>query len=572
MAGEQAPDIDPQTVEEIVAPPSRRTEFRFFERGRHGAARPGGRVRIVDSDGHEVGFRPEPQAVGALRPMTASVDRLDLRKAQKNQTQLRAVDAWQEAAWRYYDQIGEIKFAFGLVGQVVSRIKVYPAYAPNLDDIPMPCSEIRRDFQSLIDAKVIDDEDGLLEGCRVAEETMQKLLPSGYQGQFMQSAALNFSVPGECYILWNPARNRFQVASISEVRAGNKKGEYLLTQTRDGKIKIPLPQGNYIARVWRSHARYWGEPDSSMQGVLDACEQMVLVDQAIRSIIRSRMSAGVIKIPVGMSGPDGRSVQEVLAAATMEPVEDESSAWQVVPLTIEGDIEALKGLERIDLSRPLSEELLAAGERALERVLRGIDVPKDIVQGLADIKFSNGLIIDDNLYRAHIEPLVMLICDSLNEAYYQPALRKAGVPEHLIDKFVLWYDPSAVITRPDKSQAANEGHDRLLLSDAAWRQARGFSEQAAPDEDEVIRRLARDKSQVPPEMAPQLFEALAPKFFAKARQAGREQAGVPPEVSEILDGEAPAQEAPAGAEPSPIESANSGGEISPGGNMPPPVQ
>ena len=103
-------------------------------------------------------------------------------------------------------------------------------------------------------------------------------------------------------------------------------------------------------------------------------------------------------------------------------------------------------------------------DAALDRMLQGIDLPKDIVTGLADVKYANGLVITDDVYRAHIEPLVLMLVDSLTSVYLRPKLEAAGVPPQLIERIVFWYDPSAIVTRPDRSQAANEGYADYLLT------------------------------------------------------------------------------------------------------------
>ena len=95
----------------------------------------------------------------------------------------------------------------------------------------------------------------------------------------------------------------------------------------------------------------------------------------------------------------------------------------------------------------------------------------------------------------------------------------------------MWADTSAIVTRPDKSQAANEGYDKQLLSGEAWRRSRGFSETDAPDEDEMMRRLAIERAPIPPEMASVMIQALNPEFFEQAAKANAEESGIPGDVS-----------------------------------------
>jgi hypothetical protein len=277
-------------------------------------------------------------------------------------------------------------------------------------------------------------------------------------------------------------------------------------------------------------------------------------------------------LPAGLTPANGKTLEDAVNEATMRPVENEAVAFNVTPLVLTGPPEALAAIKRIDLARPLDDQLIQASESAIDRMLAGLDIPKNIVSGLADTRYSNALIIDDSLYKAHIEPMVLMICDAITTAYLHPYLRKKGVDEAMIQRLVVWYNPAQIVTRPDRSQAANEGYDRYLLSGEAWRRARGYSDLDKPDEDELIKRLAMEKVQIPQEVGTVMLEALNPEFFAKQRRENQQAAGVPPEVQQLLDtGTPPAPgrtAAPAG-ESTQTTNDYSGGEVGGNGSQPP---
>lgn len=503
-----------------------------------------GKSQILDefpSDAHVQPIKP----YDTPRGMTASAERIDLAKTTGGSgMNTKTTSAWQDAAWRYYDQIGELKFAFNLVGQIVSRVSVFPAYIHDAASIPVNCADISNAIEDALNA-IKNAPDNLKEACALAVQASDALLPAGRQSQFLQPLAVNFSVVGESYIVLNPKTGRYQVASPSQVpMASSGRGRQLQLRA-NGEGSIPLAENNYLARVWRAHPQWSGDPDSTMMGVLDPCEQIIVADQAVRMILRSRMNAGIITGPDGLITADGKSIEEAITEMTIQPVEDETSAFQVTPLVIlGGQPEKPVKLEWTDLSRPFDEQILATQDRAFDRVLRGIDIPKDIVSGLAEVRYSNAIIIDDNMYRAHIEPLIMLICDSLTEIYFQPALRKLGVSEELLSKFVFWYNPSNIVTRPDRSSAANEGYDRHILSAEAWREVRGFSDLHAPTPRETIMRMGMEKAPIPPDIAAAMIKEIDPKFFQDATDQGRAEAGLPEDVQSILDGTTLAAEEP----------------------------
>lgn len=550
------------------------TEVTTSDNGAAPAQTPTKRWRFFDSAPPAKDLPPGAVAAAAApystaRGMTGAAEVLNLSLADKNR-HAHTVEAWQTSAWDYVDQIGELKFAFNIVSQVVSRAMLYPAILGDLAEVPT-------EVTAYLEQTKPEVPENTLAASEVAADVLTELLESG-QAEMLRLLAVNLSVPGECYLLKDKT---WTVASTSELEAGTTT---YLNRSKKRENRRALPTDTYVARLWRAHPRWYSEADSSMLGVLDQCEKVVLFDQAIRALTRSRLGAGIVAIPSGLTPMvEGMTIQEALAKATVDPVESEAAAASVVPLLLSGPMDQIKAIQRIDLSRPLEEPLLQAYDSALDRMLAGLDIPKNIVTGLADVKYSNALVIDDALYKAHIEPLLLLICDCLTNAYLRPRLRKEGVDEKLVKRFVIWYNPSQIVTRPDRSQAASEGYEKMLLSGKAWRQARGFAETDAPDDDEIIKRKGLD-AQVPGEMAVTLIEALHPEFFAKLRNKGRTEAGVPPEVSDILDGGDGSggtadnglggvnnEEQEPGQVPNPVAPNDpmGGGEIPQGGTLPP---
>jgi hypothetical protein len=192
----------------------------------------------------------------------------------------------------------------------------------------------------------------------------------------------------------------------------------------------------------------------------------------------------------------------------------------------------------------------------LDRILQGLDVPKDIVTGLANVKYSNALQIDESLYKAHIEPLMLLIADALTVVYLRPYLKANGFDGADVDKLVVWFDPTAVATRNDRAQDADSGFEKMAVSFETWRRTHGFSEAEAPSPTEVALRLLVEKGQITPELTEAMLAVVAPDVITKIREASQEmsKAPIPQEVEDLLAGDAQATpeqagEAPVDAEP-----------------------
>jgi hypothetical protein len=485
-----------------------------------------------------------------------------------------AASAWQAEAWEYYDAIGEVKYAFNLVASVVSRIRLYAAVVDNPAEAPVAI-----DKSSIIDPKL----------GRAAQRALSRL-DSAYGGQagLLKDAALNLQVTGECYLVQVPERlgsglpESWDIRSVDELQI-DSRGNYVLNPIRDvsgssgGKLSkstIRLPAEAFIGRVWRSHPRYSMESDSSLRGLLDLCAELLLLNRTFRATARSRLNAGALYLPDGLSvaaapdpdypydedgnyneqyNPDEAAddFEDQLIDAMTTPIKDEDSASAVVPLIIRGPAELGDKIKQFKFERSFDASLVQRADRVLERIMQGLDVPKDVVTGLANVKYSNALQIDEALYKAHIEPLMLLIVDALTVVYLRPYLVANGYPAEEVAKVQIWYDPSLVATRNDRAADADSGFDKMAVSYDAWRRAHGFSEADAPDPTEYALRLIMAKGMVSPETTESVLAAVAPDLMGSVRQQNMEEGGspIPEDIDQLLQGDTPTGEAPAEAAP-----------------------
>ena len=522
------------------------------------------------------GFTPaEAVAYSAPRALTAAAARVPLNdkgeaeyfKNRRSSTS----SAWQSEAWEYYDAIGEIKYAFNLVASVVSRIRLYAAVVDNPAETPV----------SVRASGTVDQQ------LAAAAERALARLDSAYGGQagLLRDAALNLSVTGECYLVQMPARpgsgipESWDIRSVDEVQVDGKHN-YAIAPRRDflpggqsgssGNQRglIPLPNKAFVGRIWRAHPRFSDEADSSLRGLLDLCAELLLLNRTFRATARSRLNAGALYLPDGLSvaasaDPDypyddttdlepGLTPEEsqdefedALIDAMTTPIRDEDSASAVVPLIIRGPAELGDKIKQFKFERSFDPALAQRSDRVLERILQGLDVPKDVVTGLANVKYSNAMQIDESLYKSHIEPLMLLIADALTVAYLRPYLIASGFNEADVDRLVIWYDPSQVSTRNDRAADADAGFDKMAVSYDTWRRMHGFSEADAPTSDEVALRMVIEKGMISPELAEAVLGAIAPNIINASRAAQQAQsvAPIPPEVAQMLQGGQP----PAGA-------------------------
>ena len=485
--------------------------------------------------------------------------------------------AWQAEAWEYYDAIGEIKYAFNLVASVVSRIRIYAAVIDDPSETPI----------SVRQSELVDDR------LAAAAERALARLNSAYGGQagLLRDAALNLAVAGECYLVQMPAKpsqrlpESWDIRSVDEVTTDPRGGFNVIgrreqsTTTQGGIDKSSkLGKDAFVGRIWRSHPRFSDEADSSLRGLLDLCAELLLLNRTFRATARSRLNAGALYLPDGLSvasqgdgdfpydsedgiGPNFTAeeaedeFEEQLMDAMTTPIRDEESASAVVPLIIRGPAELGDKIKQFKFERSFDPALAERSDRVLERILQGLDVPKDVVTGLANVKYSNAMQIDESLYKAHIEPLMLLIADALTVVYLRPYLVANGYEETQVNRIVVWYDPSAIATRNDRATDADSGFDRMAVSANTWRRAHGFSDADAPTPKELSIRLLQERGVFTPEFTEAMLSAIAPEVIntVRSQQQQSSVAPIPPELQQALDAASQGAEAAGIAAETPAE-------------------
>jgi hypothetical protein len=202
-----------------------------------------------------------------------------------------------------------------------------------------------------------------------------------------------------------------------------------------------------------------------------------------------------------------------------------------------GPSELGKEIQFIQFGRDSDQKLVERADRTLDRILQGIDMPKEIVQGLSNVRYANAVKIDEAMYKANIEPMALLLVDALTMVYLRPALQAKfkDLSSEAMQKLSIWYDPTEVVNKPDPADAAKSLHDKYALSNDALRRAHGFSDTDAPDEDELADRLMIEKATIPPEVVQSLLQHLIPSVFKTAREQNIEGGESPmPESAQNL--------------------------------------
>jgi hypothetical protein len=538
--------------------------------------------------------RPAPDAditpADIPRPLTASALKVNVNDAAL-MSKLRSATVtdriWQRRAWQGYESTGEVYFAFNLIGNLVSRIRFYPAADVAANAAPA----------------YVQDASDLTPGlAEAAEAALRRISRHGSMSTLARDMAVNFNVVGECYLVQTPqsvtsvdgvltpAPESWDIRSIDEVvipsatppssssaftrssasasspasdsyRIGIRTTPGAVNSSNFSNSSSPsapssagsslapgattyLPKDAFVARMWRRSPRFSSQAESSMRGVLDLIDELTILNQTFRATARSRLNNGILFVPDGISAsappplptpypatpatptspPDTTTPQppvpdleaaslpapedtfeETLIEAMLTPLSDPSGASSVVPILVRGPGELGALIKTIQIERIFDPALTARAAHVMDRILIGLDLPKEVVAGISEV-------------------------------YLRPALQAVGFTLQQAQRVRVWYDPSAVVARPNRAQDAINAYDRFSLSSRSLREASGFNEDDAPTPTELILRMLLQKGPISPELSESLMRSIAPLFMEATRQATAASSDnpLPPEVQSAL--------------------------------------
>lgn len=404
---------------------------------------------------------------------------LDHKK--RNKGKKPPIQSWQYKAYDYYEQIVEVYYGANFTGNCLARIRLVGGeVGENLSAAPIESSN-----------ETIKDV--------VRNFTNQRSGQTGLMRRFGQ----NIFLAGEAFIHGDEdedGEQNWEVYSPLELQ-DNGNGTYTLTR-QTGEEADHINNSSTIIRVWKEHPKFAFDPDSAMLACQAQCEKLLTLDKQDMSIAKSRFAgAGLLLFPseiippaiVDDSGnfddnPANSPFIRGIQNAMIEPIIGTEQPEDVVPSIVVGQADYLKEVRHLTMEKPINQHSEKQKMEAIRRMATAMDLPNEVLLGMADTNHWTAWQIKEETFQTHIRPFVEMICNSITVAYLWPALKKLGVQDY--KKYIVWYDDTNLVARPDKSLAAQKAYEAIAISDAAYRRDMGFNEDDAPDQEEFVRRAA----------------------------------------------------------------------------------
>lgn len=423
----------------------------------------------------------------------------------------RLSQGWQARALSYYDLSPVARFAADEHGKALAKVRIFPGFIEN--------GEVKEIVEGKPGEESIEWLDRIHDPGSTNRTTMQA------------SFARQMFLTGDGYLLatadeYSRDEEKWEFVSVQELRkdgphyrryAGGPGMPEDLDAIDDDNFRQLKGRNAVAYRMWRPHPAYTLRADSPMQPLLDMFEEMMLLQMAVQARVKSRLSsAGVLFYSDDISFPPIAGQPEVPGQDPLvrriyphmsRPIQEPGSASAVVPLTMRIPTGGRPIQELLYHWKPgdPNEVYREQGLRAelLEHIAIGVDLPAEVVKGLADANHWTGWQIDEQYAKRHIYPVAQLWCDNLLAAYLRPIAKEEGFERW--DELVIGYDAAAVVVHPDQTENAKDAYDRFNLKRERFVDALGFTKDDIPDDAEVAWRIQVESGQVPGEQpqAPQ---------------------------------------------------------------------
>jgi hypothetical protein len=385
----------------------------------------------------------------------------------------RTPDVWQREVWDFYDSLGEFRQGITWKANMLSRVRLVAAKKVQGVDEPQ-----RQDTGPAADI-VANLAGGI-----------------GGQSSLMRGFAVYVSAPGECYLIGETqpdGTNKWYIRSIEEVRPSSFDPSIMSVAQPYGRWR-DLPDNSIVVRVWRPHHRWHAVADSSARAARPLLRELELINRHIAAQYMSRLaSAGIVVFPDEITfpvrpefadEPDPFVAEWIEIAA--EAIKTPGTASAVIPIPIKVPGEFVDKVRHIDFTLRLDDQIINKRDSTLSRLAISLDMPPEALLGTKDVNHWNAWLIDEQGVKIHVAPDVEIICDALTTGYLKPMLDAAGEDP---EDWVVWYDASELILRPDRSENAKDAYDRLEINGDALRRETGFSDLDKPGDDDLRRMI-----------------------------------------------------------------------------------
>lgn len=386
----------------------------------------------------------------------------------------RSGSGWQDAAWHFYDTVGEYAYAVNWVGNLLSRAKLYATKDDGEGPKRLPSTD---PASRLVDALFYDEQG---------------------RSTALQQIGVHYTVAGEAIIVGYEDEDgveQWEVMAPSRVKGTATEWSI------DGRA---FPKNDVvILRIWRPHPVAKNQATSPSRAALPILSEIERLTMHVAAQVDSRLSsAGILFLPNQMAfavkNEDGNTITgnadafvEVLQDVMGRAINNREDASALVPIVVTADGEIIDNVSHMQFWSELDNHAIELRTEAIRRLALSMDMPPEILTGQGDSNHWSSWSIDESSIKSHTEPLLNRVADDLATGYLRPLLMEGGGSDQDIPmapdearKYGIGVDTAEMRLRPNRSREALELWDRGVLAGAALLEETGFRPEQAQDDGE----------------------------------------------------------------------------------------
>lgn len=428
------------------------------------------------------------------RPLTASAQILTGAAREQYALQYRT---WQDELWAYTDTVGEFGSVVNWFAAGMSRMHLIAArWKPGLTE-PEPITE------------------------GPAAELVQNLVlnAEGGESQYLRNWAKQLLVPGVGYFVGEDLPDLGRVYDVKSADVIKRSGK----PNKDPRTGRPMPAfeiqvapdmwrklGNesLVGRIFDPDPRWDYLPTSMTKGAITTLREIDLYNRAIVATLLSRIAFnGILLIPEEVTFPVNPQFKDApdpfiaeLLHFAQRGIKDPGSPGAAIPFPLRVNSNFIEKFKHLILSSGLDPKIIEARKSAVERLAEQLPAPPEAMTGLSDVNHWNAASISNDNIKLYFSPPMEVLCGGLTKVFLRPMLlgSKQKITDDEGNRIVMWYDSSDLAKQPDNSENATNAHERIVISDDAYRAVVGFDEEDAPDDEQrrtqILTQLARTGS------------------------------------------------------------------------------
>lgn len=452
-------------------------------------------------------------------------------------------ESWQEEAWSFYRAEGEFWYGVSWLAQALSRVKLIAAVEVPGGDEPEPV------------------EDGA-----VADVIGQLGGGPGGQAAIMKALGIHLQVPGKAWLIGEDITvgsqhmRKWSTRSAKEIKAGTRRDSPYEVLIDEGRWQ-PLSQDSLVVPIWDPDPEYAFKATSPTRAALACLRKIDLYNRTIVSKLVSRLALnGLLFVPSEASFPVKQEYKDSpdpfvaeLVDIAAKAIKNPGDARSALPLPLRVKSELIEKFRYLKIFEADEfRELIDARDKELTRLANMMNVPAEVMTGMGDVNHWTAWQLSEDAARIHVAPLAELICSGLTSGFMQPTLvaENMSLTDAGGNRYVVWYDMSDLVAKPDHSQQAKDAYDRLEISGEQLRTSLSFDEADAPTPDQLKQQILLKALDVPALSAIAFQELTGIEVPAPAPVAGAPNAepGGPGDGSGS-EGPPPSEPAPATGPP-----------------------